>query len=189
MTPATVALPFASDTAAEAYEGMLVSFPQTLSVTEYYQQGRSGEVVLSSGGRLQQPTAVAAPGPASQAIQAANDLNRITIDDATNAQNADPIFGEGGNPLTASNPLRGGDTVTEPRRRDDLHLGRLLQLAEHLPCAARGGPQRHRACAGWRGALLRDRKPSSHGPRSCGRLAEGRQFQRAQLLPHPGRRR
>ena len=89
-----------------------MSFPQTLYVTEYYQQGRSGEVVLSSGGRLHQPTAVAVPGPASQAVQAANDLNRITIDDATNAQNADPIFGEGGNPLTASNPLRGGDTVT-----------------------------------------------------------------------------
>jgi len=112
VTPATVTLPFASADSAEAFEGMLVSFPQDLYVTEYYQQGRSGEVVVSSGARLQQPTAVAAPGPLSQAVQAANDLNRITIDDATNAQNADPIFGEGGNPLTASNPLRGGDTVT-----------------------------------------------------------------------------
>ncbi len=112
VTPATVALPFASATAAEAYEGMLVSFPQPLSVTEYFKQGRSGEVVLSSGGKLQQPTAVAAPGAAALAVQAANDLNRITIDDATNTQNADPIFAEGGNPLSASNPLRGGDTVT-----------------------------------------------------------------------------
>ncbi|WP_291377492.1 ExeM/NucH family extracellular endonuclease [Demequina sp.] len=113
VTPATVTLPFASADAAEAFEGMLVTFPQDLYVTEYYQQGRSGEVVLSSGARLQQPTAVAAPGAPAQAIQAANDLNRITIDDATNAQNADPIFGGGGNPLTASNPLRGGDTVTD----------------------------------------------------------------------------
>ncbi|NTV40396.1 MAG: ExeM/NucH family extracellular endonuclease, partial [Demequinaceae bacterium] len=112
VTPATVAMPFASATAAEAYEGMLVSFPQPLYVTEFYQQARSGEVVLSSGAKLQQPTAVAAPGAAAQAIQAANDLNRITIDDATNAQNADPVFAEGGNPLSASNPLRGGDTVT-----------------------------------------------------------------------------
>jgi len=112
VTPATVALPFASATSAEVYEGMLVAFPQPLYVTEYYQQARSGEVVLSSAGRLQQPTAVAAPGAAAQALQAANDLNRIRIDDATNAQNANPVFGEGGNPLTASNPLRGGDTVT-----------------------------------------------------------------------------
>lgn len=112
VTPATVTLPFASADAAEAVEGMLVTFPQSLYVTEFYQQGRSGEVVVSSGARLQQPTAVAAPGVPAQALQAANDLNRITIDDATNAQNADPIFGEGGNLLTASNPLRGGDAVT-----------------------------------------------------------------------------
>lgn len=112
VTPAPVTLPFASATAAEAYEGMLVSLPQPLYVTEYFQQGRSGEVVLSSGGKLEQPTAVAAPGAAAQAVQASNDLNRITIDDATNAQNVDPVFGEGGNPLSASNPLRGGDTVT-----------------------------------------------------------------------------
>ena len=112
VTAATVALPFASADSAEAYEGMLVSFPQDLYVTEFYQQGRSGEVVVSSSARLQQPTAVAAPGADAQAVQAANDLNRITIDDATNSQNADPVFGEGGNPLTAANPLRGGDTVT-----------------------------------------------------------------------------
>ena len=112
VTPAQVSLPFASATSAEAFEGMLVSFSQELFVTEYYQQGRSGEVVLSSGDRLDQPTAVTTPGVAALALQAANQLNRITIDDAINAQNADPVFGGGGNPLTAANPLRGGDSVT-----------------------------------------------------------------------------
>lgn len=112
VTPASVTMPFASSAAQEAFEGMLVSFAQPLYVTEYFQQGRSGEVVLSSGARLQQPTAVVEPGAAAIALQAANALNRITIDDATQAQNVDPIFGGGGSPLTATNPLRGGDTVT-----------------------------------------------------------------------------
>ena len=38
--------------------------PQTLTVTEHFQLGRFGQVVLSSGGRLQQPTNVVAPGAA-----------------------------------------------------------------------------------------------------------------------------
>ena len=92
---------------------MLVRFPQQLTVTEHFQLGRTGEVVVSSGGRLPQPTAVATPGAAAQAVQAQNDLNQVTIDDATNAQNVDPIvFGRNGQPLSAENTLRGGDTVT-----------------------------------------------------------------------------
>ena len=111
--PVDVSLPFASATALEPFEGMLVRFPQTLYVTEHFQLGRFGQVVLSSGGRLRQPTNVAAPGAPALAVQAANDLNRIIVDDANNQQNVDPIvFGRGGNPLSASNTLRGGDTAT-----------------------------------------------------------------------------
>ncbi|MEJ7702948.1 MAG: hypothetical protein WKF47_04515 [Geodermatophilaceae bacterium] len=48
-----------------------------------------------------------------EAVQAANNLNRLKLDDALQNQNADPIvFGRGGDPLTAENTLRGGDTVT-----------------------------------------------------------------------------
>ena len=111
--PAEVTLPFASDATPEAFEGMLVSFPQQLSVTEHFQLGRFGQVVLSSGGRLDVPTNVVAPGPDAVALQAANNRNRIIVDDATQAQNPDPIvFGRGGAPLSASNTLRGGDTAT-----------------------------------------------------------------------------
>jgi len=67
----------------------------------------------SAGGRLEQPTSVAAPGPPAIAIRTSNDLNRLVIDDGTNLQNPDPIaFGRGGLPLSASNTLRGGDTAT-----------------------------------------------------------------------------
>jgi uncharacterized protein len=113
VSPVDVTLPRATATDLEPYEGMLVRLPQTLSVAEHFQLGRFGQVVVSSGGRLPQPTNVAAPGGPAQAQQAANDLNRIIIDDASQAQNPDPIlFGRNGQTLSASNTLRGGDTAT-----------------------------------------------------------------------------
>ena len=64
-----VELPMASATAFERYEGMLVRMPQTLSVTEHFQLGRFGEVLVSSDGRLQQPTNILRPGPEAAALQ------------------------------------------------------------------------------------------------------------------------
>ncbi len=113
VAPTDVTFPVADDTYLERYEGMLVELPQTMSVTEHYLLGRFGQVTLSQGGRLQQPTNVVAPGAPAAALQAENDLRTIILDDTTNDQNADPIvFGRGGQPLSASNTLRGGDTVT-----------------------------------------------------------------------------
>lgn len=105
----TVNLPAASATAYEKYEGMRVNLPQTLTVSETYELGRFGQVLLSNG-RLQQPTNIVAPGAAAQAQQAQNNLNQILLDDGSNVQNPDPeIFPAPG--LSASNTLRGGDTV------------------------------------------------------------------------------
>ena len=113
VVPVDVNLPFASPTAAESYEGMLVRLPQTLYVSEHFQLGRFGQVLLSSGARLQQPTNVVAPGAPALALQAENNLNKILVDDALQNQNADPIvFARGGQPLSAANTLRGGDTAT-----------------------------------------------------------------------------
>lgn len=113
VTPTDVQLPFASATEAERWEGMLVRLPQTLTVTEHFQLGRFGQVVLSVGGRQAQPTNVVAPGAPALELQAANALGRLIVDDALNSQNPDPIlFGRHGQPLSAANTLRGGDTVT-----------------------------------------------------------------------------
>jgi predicted extracellular nuclease len=113
VNPVDVALPFASAGAPEQYEGMLVRLPQTLYVTEIYQLGRFGEVLLSSGDRLWQPTHLFPPGLGADAQQIANNLNQILVDDGNNLQNVDPIvFGRNGNPLSASNTLRGRDTAT-----------------------------------------------------------------------------
>lgn len=113
VSPVEIALPFPSADYLERYEGMLVRLPQTLYVTEHFQLGRFGQVVLSSGGRLKQPTNLARPGAAAKALQVQNNLNRIILDDTLQNQNPDPIlFGRNGQPLTASNTLRGGDTAT-----------------------------------------------------------------------------
>lgn len=113
VTPVDVTFPVASLDYLERYEGMLVRLPQTMYVTEHFQLGRFGQVLLSSGARLQQPTNVVDPGAPALALQAANNLNKIILDDALQSQNPDPIlFGRGGLPLSASNTLRGGDTAT-----------------------------------------------------------------------------
>ncbi len=113
VTPTDVTFPRTEPGDLEPYEGMLVKLPQTMYVTEHFQLGRFGQVVVSSGGRLQQPTNVVLPGDPARELQAANNLNRIIIDDALNNQNPDPIlFGREGAPLSAANPLRGGDTAT-----------------------------------------------------------------------------
>ncbi|MDO9302541.1 MAG: ExeM/NucH family extracellular endonuclease [Anaerolineales bacterium] len=110
--PVDVTFPVAAADFLERYEGMLVRLPQTMYVTEHFQLGRFGQVVLSSGGRLQQPTNVVAPGAPALTLQAQNNLNKIILDDASQAQNPDPIlFARGGLPLSASNTLRGGDTA------------------------------------------------------------------------------
>jgi uncharacterized protein len=111
--PTDITLPQPSATFFERYEGMLVRFAQTLSVTEHFQLERFGEIVVSSGGRQMTPTAVAEPGAPAQAVAAANTLNRVIVDDPSQNQDPDPIlFGRGGNPLSASNTLRVGDTMT-----------------------------------------------------------------------------
>ncbi|MEZ4868058.1 MAG: ExeM/NucH family extracellular endonuclease [Caldilineaceae bacterium] len=115
--PVELTLPFPASVNGvpylERFEGMLVKLPQTLYVTEFFQLGRFGQVVVSSGDRLYQPTNLFPPGSAGSAqLQQENDLNRIILDDDLNNQNPDPIlFARDGQPLTANNTLRGGDTV------------------------------------------------------------------------------
>ena len=106
-----VALPMASLTAFEPFEGMRVNFPQTLYVTEHYELGDFGELVVSSGGVLPNPTNVVAPGAPAQAQALANELNRLTVDDGRALSDPDPtpyLFGS----TTEDKTLRIGDTAT-----------------------------------------------------------------------------
>jgi uncharacterized protein len=110
IAPAAVTLPIASLASWERYEGMLISIAQDLSVTENFTLGRFGEVSLSVGGRLDNPTNVVALGAPAIALQDLNNRSRILLDDGDNQQNRDPTIYPGGG-LSASNTLRSGDTV------------------------------------------------------------------------------
>jgi PKD repeat protein len=129
-TPATVTLPVpgvpTADRAAatavinayfEPFEGMLVTFPATLSVSEYFELARYGQVILTEGGR---PRTFTDANPPNAAGLIAHEINLATrtliLDDTDNRQNRPvdapntpyyhPVPG-----LSATNFFRGGDTI------------------------------------------------------------------------------
>jgi len=105
--PTTWALPVSSVDDWEWVEGMQVSIDQTLYASGNFTLGRFGEVDLSVGGPLDNPTNVVAPGADANALQDLNDRSRIQLDDASTVQNPlplPPFLGDG-------NTLRTGDTL------------------------------------------------------------------------------
>lgn len=109
-TVSVLSLPVSSADDFEAYEGMRVTFPQALVISEYFNFDRFNEIVLTSKRRLT-PTAEFAPGP--DAIEAAADflLDKITLDDGRSSQNSDPAIHPNGYDFDLTNRFRGGDTV------------------------------------------------------------------------------
>ncbi len=124
-TVTTIQIPTTNVSDLERYEGMLVNISASsgdLTVTENYQLGRFGQVVLSAAGasnqpgtdaRLDQYTQFNAPSVSGNTTYLADLAKRtIYLDDGSGSQNLDPIlFGRGGSPLSAANTLRSGDTV------------------------------------------------------------------------------
>jgi predicted extracellular nuclease len=130
-TPASIELPvpglpsgdLAAATAAinaymEPREGMLVTFPDTLSVSEYFELARYGQVILTEGGRPHTFTAVNTPSAAGFIDNEIALASRtVILDDTDNRQNRPvdtpntpyyhPVPG-----LSATNFFRGGDTIT-----------------------------------------------------------------------------
>lgn len=109
-TASVLSLPVTAVDDFEAYEGMLVTFPQSLVISEYFNFDRFNEIVLSSERHLT-PTAEFEPGP--DAIAAANAflLDAITLDDGRTTQNSDPAIHPNGSAFGLDNLFRGGDTV------------------------------------------------------------------------------
>jgi len=110
IAPTSLSLPVTSLDDFEAYEGMLVTFPQDLVISEYFNFDRFGEIVLSTE-RQYTPTAVEEPGAAANALAAEQTLARITLDDGRTTQNPDPAIHPNGNVFDLSNTFRGGDLV------------------------------------------------------------------------------
>lgn len=110
VTPAEMTLPVSDMMEWEAVEGMLVSFNHDLVVTEHYNLGRFGEVMLSVNDRLWNPTNVVPPGAPAMALQDLNNRSRIFLDDGRNVQNPDPVIYPDPK-LTYTNTLRTGALV------------------------------------------------------------------------------
>jgi hypothetical protein len=112
VTPTTIALPVTTLDYFEPYESMLVTFPQDLVISEYFNFDRYGEIVLTSM-RHVTPTALYEPGSLEQAAAAeAYLLDRITLDDGRTTQNPDPAYHPNGEIFDMDNLFRGGDLVT-----------------------------------------------------------------------------
>lgn len=97
--PVRYRLPRPEGVTFEPVENMLVTFPQELTATEHYRLGRYGELTVSAGGRLFQPTD--RPGVSAER----NDRRRLLIDDGSTVQNPATI------PFTEPHVVRLGDTV------------------------------------------------------------------------------
>jgi len=123
-TPTTVVLPVASPDAFEQVEGMSVVLPGPLTISEFFNFDRYGEMQLTAptgplaaNGRSFQPTAVHAPDDAgatfiSDAL-AGLPLRRITLDDGRTVQNPDPARHPDAGAFSLTNRLRGGDTLED----------------------------------------------------------------------------
>jgi uncharacterized protein len=110
--PAKLDLP-ADDAARERLEGMLVEPVDKLTVSEVYDLTSFGELTLSEGGLLVQPTELARPGTArAQRIAADNAASSIVLDDANSARTSATNRPY----LSSETPVRVGDRVrfTEP---------------------------------------------------------------------------
>ncbi|MDP1789795.1 MAG: ExeM/NucH family extracellular endonuclease [Methylibium sp.] len=106
IAPTDVDLPEIVNDDLEHVEGMLVTLRGPLTASQNFFQGRYGQVTLSAGGRLENPTNRHRPGFEAQALADANARARILLDDGTSLQNPDPTPY-----LAADNTLRAGDTV------------------------------------------------------------------------------
>jgi predicted extracellular nuclease len=113
---ADVSMPFAALDSPERYEGMLVRLPQALTIAEYFNYERFGELVLAlplpGESRAFTPTLLEEPGAPAQARLLANQLRRITLDDGLGIQNPPLVRHPSGGAFSLANRFRGGDTVS-----------------------------------------------------------------------------
>ncbi|MGY1723693.1 ExeM/NucH family extracellular endonuclease [Blastococcus sp. SYSU DS0533] len=103
----------AGDEERERLEGMLVAPVDTLTVSEVFDLTSFGELTLSEGGLLVQPTELARPGTAeADAVAVENTLRRIVLDDGVSARVSPTTRPY----LSPETPVRVGDELefTEP---------------------------------------------------------------------------
>lgn len=113
VTPTEFALPATDLLDFERLEGMLVTIPQDLVISEYFNFDRYNEIMLATQ-RFMTYTAVNEPSvDGFAAWQSTLQLNSITLDDGRETQNSNPAIHPNGQPFTLDNRFRGGDLVSD----------------------------------------------------------------------------
>ncbi|MEJ2706552.1 MAG: ExeM/NucH family extracellular endonuclease [Anaerolineales bacterium] len=103
IAPMTLDLPIPAGTTLEPYEGVLVTLPETLTVSQNYFLGRYGQLTLSADGRMYNPTNGNDLGDTLDLDQ----RRMIVLDDGKSAQNPEPV------PYLGLNgTVRAGDTTS-----------------------------------------------------------------------------
>ncbi len=128
----TITMPFTSQDSPEAWEGMLVTFNDPLTVSNNADLARYGEITLSSK-RLFNPTNVFTPNSEQAlALAAENRRNTLILDDGMNGINPEQvIYPTGG--LSAQNTLRAGSTVSSLSGIMDYSFGKYRVLPSQEP--------------------------------------------------------
>jgi len=126
-----ITLPMDSSNSYEKYEGMLVKYTQDLNVTDLYNLGKYGEVLLTSANRLWIPTQIANPGDEANTISNANKLNQIILDDLINGSYPKTLV-HPKDGLSKSNVIRVGDKTSNLKAVMSYGFNkyRLLPIAE-----------------------------------------------------------
>ena len=183
--PASRAATWRSATAAinayfEPFEGMLVTFPDTLSVSEYFELARYGQVILSEGGRPRHVHGGRTTPTAAGLIDHEIDLATPHDHPRRHRQPPEPSGRTCRTPPTTTrfrvcstdNFFRGGDTITN------------LTGVLHWSFAGQTGTDawRIRPVTEAFDYAFTPSTPVRHVPSVAG-SAEGRQLQRPQLLP------
>jgi predicted extracellular nuclease len=123
-TATVLRFPLTDQAQLEAVEGMRVTIPDRLYVTEYFNLDRFGEIRLASDGpgnaagtdpRLDTFTQFNPPDVTGYAAHLdAVALRQILLDDGSSIQNPPTlIYGRSGNPISRTNTIRGGDHIND----------------------------------------------------------------------------
>ncbi|PKO04796.1 MAG: endonuclease/exonuclease/phosphatase [Chloroflexi bacterium HGW-Chloroflexi-3] len=109
--PTSISLPVDDVSDFEKYESMLITFPQALSISEYFNFDRYGEIVLTTE-RFLTFTAEYEPSILDyfDAVEKFK-RNRIILDDGRTTQNPDPAVHPNWYEFNLDNLFRGGDLV------------------------------------------------------------------------------
>ena len=94
----------------ERYEGMLLKFPQSLTILDSHNFDRYGELIYGTQ-RQWTPTGVTDPGQSANDLLTSNNADRLTVDDGRSSQNPTPAMHPNGKPMAKDNYFRTGDQV------------------------------------------------------------------------------